>query len=173
MQKIEIWPFLALICSNSQNSKGLFCAQIQEEFDGLVAEIDRLRFSMKNMELQQILSEAKCEGAKAGFEETKLQLKLLSQDMLPKDNIEHEMSKIDTDIQVLQGELKSLSKDILPQVIDERVADKCSKILSRDLKGKTERQNYVIEQLELILNLLLELTSYHEVLGGWISFKCT
>ena len=142
-----------------------------EEFEDLVAEIDRLRFSIKNMEHQQILSEAKCEGAKAGLEETKLQLKLLSQDMLPKDNINHEMSKIDTDIQVLQGELKSLSKDILPQVIEERVSDKCSKILSKDLKGKAERQNHILEQLELILNLLLELTSYHEVLGGWISFK--
>ena len=60
-----------------------------EEFEDLVAEIDRLRFSIKNMEHQQILSEAKCEGAKAGLEETKLQLKLLSQDMLPKDNINH------------------------------------------------------------------------------------
>jgi len=139
-----------------------------EEFDNLVAEIDRLRFSIKNVEQQQILSEAKCEGARAGLEETKYQLKLLSQDMLPKDNMENEMSKIENEIQNLQGELKSLSTDVLPRVIEERVAGQCRKILSKDLKGKTERQNYIIEQLQIILQLLLELTSCHEVLGGFM-----
>ena len=85
------------------------------------------------------------------------------QDMLPTENLEQEMSKIEIDIQNMQGELKSIAKDVLPQVIEERVASKCSKLLSKDLKGKTERQKYVIGQLELILQLLLELTSCHEV----------
>ena len=142
-----------------------------EEFDNLVAEIDRLRFSIKNVEHQQILSEAKCEGARAGLEETKLQLKLLSQDMLPTENLEQEISKIEIDIQNMQGELKSIAKDVLPQVIEERVASKCSKLLSKDLKGKTERQKYVIGQLELILQLLLELTSCHEVVR--VFYFCT
>jgi len=139
-----------------------------EEFDNLVAEIDRLRFSIKNVEHQQILAEAKCEGARAGLEETKLQLKLLSQDMLPKGNIEQEIEKIEIDIQKLQGELTKTAKDVLPQVIEERVGSKCSKLLSKDLKGKTERQNYVITQLELILQLLVDLTSIHELLGGFM-----
>ena len=142
-----------------------------EEFDNLVAEIDRLRFSIKNVEHQQILSGAKCEGARAGLEETKLQLKLLSQDMLPTENLEQEMSKIEIDIQNMQGQLKSIAKDVLPQVIEERVASKCSKLLSKDLKGKTERQKYVIGQLELILQLLLELTSCHEVVR--VFYFCT
>ena len=141
------------------------------EFEDLVSEIHRLRFSIQKVEKQRILSEAKLQGAKESLEETKNQLKLLAQDMLPKDNIEHEIAKGEKEVQKLQIELKSHAHDILPQVIEEQVAKKCSKILSEDLSGKIERQKFVICHLDQILELLLELTTCQEILGSFIQHE--
>jgi hypothetical protein len=74
-------------------------------------------------------------------------------------------------LQELQCEIKGLGQDSLPQVLEQKVTRNCSQILAEDLKAKIERQTYVGTQLETVLELLLELASCQEVLGGVIQHE--
>ncbi len=142
-----------------------------EEFDALVSEIHRLRFSIQNLEQKRIVTQAKAHGLEKSLEDTKSQLKLHVQGMLPVENIPAELFRLEKEICSSQKDAKTLIKDVLPQVIEERVANQCNKILREDLKAKLDRQNYVIEQLETILDLLLQLTASQELLGCYMAHE--
>lgn len=138
-----------------------------EEFEALVAEVHRLRFSLQKSEEKRIINEAKCRGAREGLDETKSQLMLLSNDMLPKspDLVQNEIQQTEKEIQALQCQIKGLIHESLPKSIEQKIARHSSKILAEDLQCKVDRQRYVASQLNIVLDLLLELTSCQEALG--------
>ncbi len=142
-----------------------------QEFEDLVDEIDRIRFSLQDSEKKRILKEAQCQGARASLDELKMQVKTSLQDSKGSstaDNtrIEAESKEVEESIMGLQRDITSMSKDVLPSALEKKVAALCSKILSVDLQAKIDRQKFVASQLEVMLDLLLELTSGQEVLGG-------
>lgn len=139
-----------------------------EEFEDLVGEIHRLRFSIQNIQQKEVIWEAKCKGSEKGLEETKTQLKLLVQDMLPKGNLDSDIVDLEKEILDIKKEIDHIAIDLLPQRIEEQVANRCSALLKQDLKCKAQRQKYVIKQLEIVLNLLLELTASQEILGAYL-----
>jgi hypothetical protein len=92
-----------------------------------VSEIDRLRFSIQDAEGKRILKEAKCHGAKEGLDETKSQIKLLIQDMLPKESI-----SISEACKTSEVILKSFSNQIAPNdLLPGRLPAYCKLITGR------------------------------------------
>lgn len=111
--------------------------------------------------------------AKESLDETKSMIRLLVQDMLPKNRqtIEKEIRDAETSIVHYQSQAKTLVKESIKPAVEQKIAGKCRQILAEDLKIKIERQKYVSEQLKLILELLLELSSCQEIMGMAMSVE--
>ena len=124
-------------------------------------------FPLQDSEEKCILQVALYQGAKESLEETKSMIKMLVQDMLPRNiqTIENEIKEAEIEIRNTQSQSKSLVKECLKPAVEKKITGNCSKILSEDLKIKIERQKYMYSQLKTILDFLLELSSCQELLG--------
>ena len=136
-----------------------------EEFEMLASEIHRLRVSISEQEQKRVLHEAKGQGKEAGLELLKGCLK--TRNML---TIRNDLSNeaLEEGIRNAQLELRSLIMNLC-QAADQNVARKCSEILADDLKAKTTRQKYILDQMNVVTDLLLNLASIQEALGSIIS----
>ena len=136
-----------------------------EEFEMLASEIHRLRVSISEQEQKRVLHEAKGQGKEAGLELLKGCLK--TKNML---TIRNDLSNeaLEEGIRNAQLELRSLIMNLC-QAADQNVARKCSEILADDLKAKTTRQKYILDQMNVVTDLLLNLASIQEALGSIIS----
>ena len=111
--------------------------------------------------------------AKESLDETKSMIRMLVQDMLPKNRqtIEKQICEDEAAIVHFQSQAKTLVKESIKPAVEQKIAGKCRQILAEDLKIKIERQKYVSEQLKLILELLLELSSCQEIMGMAMSVE--
>ena len=136
-----------------------------EEFEMLASEIHRLRVSISEQEQKRVLHEAKGQGKEAGLELLKGCLK--TRNML---TIRNDLSNeaLEEGIRNAQLELRSLIMNLC-QAADQNVVRKCSEILADDLKAKTTRQKYILDQMNVVTDLLLNLASIQEALGSIIS----
>ena len=136
-----------------------------EEFEMLASEIHRLRVSISEQEQKRVLHEAKGQGKEAGLELLKGCLK--TRNMLTfRNDLSNEA--LEEGIRNAQLELRSLIMNLC-QAADQNVARKCSEILADDLKAKTTRQKYILDQMNVVTDLLLNLASIQEALGSIIS----
>ena len=134
----------------------------------MISEIERLRFSLEDSEEKRILHLASCQASKESLDETKSMIKLLINDMLPRNPkiLENEIKESESELRNLQAKCKSVVKDSLKPVIEQKITKNCSKLLAEDLQIKIEKQKLVSSHLKTILDLLLDLASYQEVLGA-------
>ena len=134
----------------------------------MISEIDRLRFSLQDSEEKRILHLASCQASKESLDETKSMIKLLINDMLPRNPqiLENEIKESESELRNLQAKCKSVVKDSLKPVIEQKITKNCSKLLAEDLQIKIEKQKLVSSYLKTILDLLLDLASCQEVLGA-------
>ena len=153
---------------NAAIESELIRGQEVEEFEDLISEIERLRFSLQDSEEKRILHVASCQASKESLDETKSMIKLLINDMLPRNPqvLENEIKKLESDLKNLQAKCKTTVKDSLKPVIEQKITKNCSKFLAEDLQIKIEKQKLVSSHLKTILDLLLDLTSCQEVLGA-------
>ena len=153
---------------NAAIESELIRGQEVKEFEDLISEIDRLRFSLQDSEEKRILHLASCQASKESLDETKSMIKLLINDMLPRNPqiLENEIKESESELRNLQAKCKSVVKDSLKPVIEQKITKNCSKLLAEDLQIKIEKQKLVSSHLKTILDLLLDLTSCQEVLGA-------
>ena len=137
-----------------------------EEFEMLASEIHRLRVSISQQEQKRVLHEAKGQGTEAGLDLIKGCLKTRNM-MIIKNDVSNEEA-LEAGIRNVQLELRPLILNLC-QAADQNVARKCTEILAEDLKAKTTRQKYILDQMNVVTDLLLSLASIQEALGAIIS----
>ena len=139
----------------------------QDEYDKMVAEVNRLKNCHKQAEKENIIRSAEIMSGKAAKDELEKQTKKLIQGeiALEKSSLQGTISDLEMNIDKLQEEITIAFKDKLPVYLEERTDKYCEAIFKADIEAKIRRQQQILTKMDIAIGFLVEQASYQEVLG--------